>query len=107
MDDAYICTHGPIEFKVRKSSDHQLGDPVTLAIRPEKFDLCPPSDSIFQGKVTESTYMGTDTYLRIQIDESTNLEVRCQNAHLEKELPTEGELAGIHIAQGAATLLED
>jgi hypothetical protein len=51
--------------------------------------------------------MGTDTYLRIQIDETTNLEVRCQNAHLEQELPGEGEIAGLHIAQGAATLLED
>jgi spermidine/putrescine transport system ATP-binding protein len=106
-DDAYTCTHGQIEFKVRKSSSHQVGDQVTLAIRPEKFDLCPASASVFRGKVTESTYMGTDTYLRIQVDESTNLEIRCQNAHLEQELPIEGEIAGLHIAPGAATLLED
>ena len=107
LDDVYVCTHGPTEFVVNKSSAHQVGDRVTLAIRPEKFDLCSTMDSVFQGKVTESTYMGTDTYLRIQVDETTNLEIRCQNAHLEQELPTQGDIAGLHIALGAATLLED
>jgi len=106
-DNEYVCTHRSIEFHVDKSSTHQTGDSVTLAIRPEKFDLCSPSDGLFQGTITESTYMGTDTYLHVQVDESTNLEVRCQNVHLEREMPSQGANVGLHVAQGAATLLED
>jgi len=106
-DNEYVCTHRSIEFHVDKSSTHQTGDSVTLAIRPEKIDLCSPFDGLFQGTITESTYMGTDTYLHVQVDESTNLEVRCQNVHLERELPSQGTNVGLHVEQGTATLLED
>ena len=106
-DSEYVCKHGVIEFNVNKSSSHLNGDRVTLAIRPEKFNLANAGEGLFQGRVTESTYMGTDTYLNIQIDDTTELEVRCQNEHLEQALPTVGDNVGLKVAPGAATLLED
>ncbi len=106
-DSEYVCKHGAIEFNVSKSSSHLKGDRVTLAIRPEKFNLADAGEGLFQGKVTESTYMGTDTYLKIKIDDTTELEVRCQNEHLEQALPAEGDSVGLNVAPGAATLLED
>ena len=51
--------------------------------------------------------MGTDTYLNVQIDDSTTLEVRCQNENLEQALPVTGDNVDISVAPGAATLLED
>ncbi|MFT5220932.1 MAG: spermidine/putrescine transport system ATP-binding protein [Planctomycetota bacterium] len=105
--DSYICRHGPIEFIVSNTSEHKKGDQVTLAIRPEKFDLCSVDQGRLSGTVIESTYMGTDTYLDIQIDEMTNIEVRCQNVDLEMELPAIGDKIGLQVANGAATLLED
>ena len=105
--DSYICSHGAIEFEAAKIIERQVGDKVTLAIRPEKFNIGNLDSSMFQGTVTESTYMGTDTYLDVQIDESTNLEIRCQNEHLQQRLPGVGEAVGLNVPGGAATLLED
>jgi hypothetical protein len=57
--------------------------------------------------VVDSTYMGTDTYLTVKIDDLTELEVRCQNIDLDQQLPTIGETVGLSVPNGAATLLED
>jgi len=103
----YVCSHGKIEFEVAKILERAVGDKVTLAIRPEKFNIGNPESSMFEGTVTESTYMGTDTYLDVQIDETTNLEIRCQNEHLQQQLPGVGEAVGLNVPSGAATLLED
>ena len=106
-EDGYTCRHGNIDFEVIQSADRQLGESVTLAIRPEKFYIGSNDESMFQGTVTESIYMGTDTYLDVQIDESTNLEVRCQNENFEQNLPGVGETVGLNVPKGAATMLED
>jgi spermidine/putrescine transport system ATP-binding protein len=106
-DDRYICAHNNIEFSVNKTSQHNIGDQVTLAIRPEKFSLVTSGDGALQGTVTGSTYMGTDTYLTVKIDDSTELEVRCQNIDLDQQLPAVGESVGMSVPNGAATLLED
>ncbi|MFT5811062.1 MAG: spermidine/putrescine transport system ATP-binding protein [Urechidicola sp.] len=106
-EDSYICFHNNIEFSVYKSSQHKIGDQVTLGIRPEKFSLVASGDGHLQGTVTESTYMGTDTYLNIKIDDSTELEVRCQNVDLDQQLPSIGDAVGLSVPNGAATLLED
>jgi len=103
----YICSHNNIEFSVNKTSQHAIGGQVTLAIRPEKFSLAASGEGLLQGTVTESTYMGTDTYLNVKIDESTELEVRCQNVDLDQHLPAIGEAVGLSVPNGAATLLED
>ncbi len=105
--DEYLCKHGATEFNVDKTSKHEIGAQVTLAIRPEKFEICAAGDGLFNGRITESTYMGTDTYLHVQVDETTNLEVRCQNISFDEDLPAEGENIGLNVAMGAATLLED
>jgi spermidine/putrescine transport system ATP-binding protein len=106
-ESSYICSHNNIEFSVNKSSQHAIGDQVTLAIRPEKFSLAASGEGLLQGTVTESTYMGTDTYLSVKIDDSTELEVRCQNVDLDQQLPAIGEAVGLSVPNGAATLLED
>lgn len=105
--DNYVCSHNNIEFSVNKTSQHQIGDQVTLAIRPEKFSLVSSGKGLLKGTVTESTYMGTDTYLNVKIDDSTELEVRCQNIDLDQHLPTIGEAVDLSVPNGAATLLED
>lgn len=106
-ESSYVCSHNNIEFSVNKTSQHQIGDQVTLAIRPEKFSLVTSGEGALQGTVTESTYMGTDTYLNVKIDDSTELEVRCQNVDLDQQLPAIGETVGLSVPNGAATLLED
>lgn len=106
-ENSYICSHNNIEFSVNKTSQHQIGDQVTLAIRPEKFSLVTSGEGALQGTVTGSIYMGTDTYLNIKIDDSTELEIRCQNVDLDQQLPAIGESVGMSVPNGAATLLED
>jgi spermidine/putrescine transport system ATP-binding protein len=106
-ESSYVCSHNNIEFSVNKTSQHQVGDQVTLAIRPEKFSLVVSGEGLLQGTVTESTYMGTDTYLNVKIDDSTELEVRCQNVDLDQQLPAIGEAVGLSVPNEAATLLED
>ena len=106
-EQSYICSHGDFKFTVNNTSDHQSGDNVTLAIRPEKFNLAEAGKGSLQGKIINSIYMGTDTYLEIEVDDSTVLEIRCQNTDLEIQLPQVGESVGLQIAPGAATLLED
>jgi spermidine/putrescine transport system ATP-binding protein len=105
--DSYICSHGDIRFNVSKTSQHKIKDDVTLAIRPEKFELAKAGNGSIKGKVIDSIYMGTDTYINIEVDDSTTVEVRCQNTDLDQVLPNVGEPAELNIARGAATLLED
>ncbi len=107
QQDSYCCVHEATEFNLPKSSQHEVGAMVTLAIRPEKIDLTAPQDGLFKGRVTDSTYMGTDTYLKVQVDDHTNLEVRCQNVHVETSLPEVGDEVGLNLSDGTATLLED
>jgi spermidine/putrescine transport system ATP-binding protein len=61
-----------------------VGERVTVAIRPEKVQLCPPgvegSGGQIRGRVEELVYIGTDTYYLVRVTDRVTVRVRVQNS---------------------------
>lgn len=112
--EALVCQHGEHKLNVRNPGDRTVGDTVTIAIRPETLLLTSAADVALKGKVTESMYLGTDTFLTVRIDDQTQLSVRCQNTdHNQYQdfaaggLPAPGEETGLKFSPASAVVLED
>ena len=104
---APLCRHGSLSFIVNPTQRLREGEEVTLAIRPEKIKRVAVGGATTVGRVDSIIYMGTDTLLSVCINADTRLEVRCQNSNDVDDLPSVGADVGIHIADGAAAVLED
>jgi spermidine/putrescine transport system ATP-binding protein len=60
----------------------KTGDNVTIAIRPEKIDLYPVSESLpnsLTGTLEEAVFVGTDTRYRVKVNKDVSFVVREQN----------------------------
>jgi len=72
--------NNPVEVRHRTNGVHP-GDEVTVAIRPEKLTLMPPvyRSEKLMAKVSEVTYLGTDTRYIVEIPGGEKAAVRVQN----------------------------
>lgn len=66
-----------VTIKARCTDPVTPGQPVSVVIRPEKFQL--GSEGLINGVVKETIYIGTDTRYILQITDSTLVTVREQN----------------------------
>ncbi|QPC90519.1 ABC transporter ATP-binding protein [Mesorhizobium sp. INR15] len=79
---------------------------VTLVIRPEHAKAVNGAGAL-SGKVETIIYFGTDTHIRVRLDEGDLLTVRQQNSRNASCGFAEGESVGVAITQDAARILRD
>ena len=102
------CTAGMLSFKTQMVDGHAKGDQVTLAIRPEKIALT-KSTGRAKGAavVTETLYIGTDTFYTVQFGDGMSLFVRDQNEEAGAGRYATGDKVGVQVAAGAVRMLVD
>ena len=89
------------------SSHHQVGDTVTLVMRPEKLYLSSEDDTDgLAGVITETTYLGTDTNYQVMLEVGFDVEVRDQNGLFGSARFARGDKVCLQIADGAARILQ-
>jgi len=87
-----------------------VGDPVTLALRPEKIMLMPADSDLqegFSGFVENSIYLGTDTSYRVCLKGDIYIHVRSQNSIMGESRFNTKDSVKLTVAPGAARILAD
>ncbi|MDW8005154.1 MAG: ABC transporter ATP-binding protein, partial [Thermomicrobium sp.] len=113
-DVATVLVAGERPVRVRIETPVAAGQPVTVAIRPEKIRVtpveAPEANGFLSGRVEEVIYIGTDTFYVVRIDDQTTLRVRSQNDRNRLDggqlLPV-GTSVTVGWAEDAARLLLD
>jgi ABC-type Fe3+/spermidine/putrescine transport system ATPase subunit len=105
------CTIGPgTTFCAVPPATRRIGDPVTLAIRPEKIRLSKAGEGAegLPGRIAQCIYIGTDTNYQVHLDEGdVRLVVRGRNTLTGETLFAVDEPVTIQVTEGAARVLAD
>ena len=81
---------------------------ITLAIRPEQAQICDADDApIFEGKLAETIYIGTDTHYQIDIGTDSPFVIRVQNTSGKAQQLTQGDRVAIAIDPAVIQILRD
>ena len=84
------------------------GARVTLAVRPERLSLLPPSTpDTLRGRVEEVVYVGSDTSFHVLLDGGPRFRVRVQNRDGASLAFAPGDQVGVRIPAAAVQVLED
>ncbi|KAA8605562.1 spermidine/putrescine ABC transporter ATP-binding protein [Salipiger aestuarii] len=75
-----------------------------LSVRPERIDLCAPSEADLIATAGAQVYLGTDIQLKAHLAGGEQMTVRLQNA-AATVLPQSGARLGLRLEAGAARLL--
>ena len=94
-----------LSFEVQSIAEHNSGDRVTLAIRPEKITLGDGGD--VRGKVTEAVYLGTDTSYQVALGDDLELSVRDQSDVSGRARFAVGDSVGVQLPADAVRMLLD
>jgi spermidine/putrescine transport system ATP-binding protein len=96
---AVFDAHG-LRMTAQASPGVQAGMQATLAVRPERVRLSAekPDDTpnVFQGEITESIYIGTDTHYRISLAPEVSVRIRRQNT-LPIGMPAMAGPSGVNV----------
>ena len=99
------------KFKeVAEAYKKNVGERVTLALRPEKIMLeafNEGSTQGFTGKIEDSVYIGTDTTYHISLNEETQIAARGQNTITGEARFKPGDRVTVKVGRGAARILVD
>lgn len=87
-----------------------VGEKATLAIRPEKIHLHTLDDrvegeAVFQGKIIEAVFVGTDTVFRVEVAPGAAVEVRHQNTNITGEQFVDGQEVAVSWRPESARVL--
>jgi len=81
---------------------------VTLAIRPERADLCPPDEAgALRAAVEDVIYVGSETTFHLRLAGGTRLRVRVPNRDGALRDLAPGDAVGVRIPRDAVRVLED
>lgn len=89
----------PAAAKVNPGKGH-------LSVRPERISFCTPENGDLQGTVTDQIYLGTDTHVELKLIDDVVITVRIQNS-ISISIPEVGDIVGLKLEAGAASLLID
>ena len=101
---------GNFEIEVAEAYKKNVGERVTLALRPEKIMLeafNEGSTQGFTGKIEDSVYIGTDTTYHISLNEETKIAARGQNTITGEARFKPGDRVTVKVGRGAARILVD
>ena len=90
---------------MRSIAEHNAGDRVTLALRPEKISL--GDDDGVGGRIDEAVYLGTDVSYRIELDGGIAVSVRDQNDVSGQARFAAGDRVRVGLPSGAVRMLLD
>ncbi len=82
-----------------------VGSSGYVCVRPEKLRLLSATDQrngVLQGVVERHIYLGTDTQLVVHLPDGQRVQLRCQNAQQNAQLPEPGERVSLDIEPGSA-----
>ncbi|MFD0981438.1 ABC transporter ATP-binding protein [Tropicimonas aquimaris] len=80
----------------------------TIAIRPEHVRILPQgAGATMRGTITETTYFGTDSHVRLRLAGGADLVARFQSDTAGGEAPAVGSEVGVSFTPGAIQVLED
>ena len=108
-----------LRFTVPVVGDRQVGDTVTLAVRPEKIKVYSQAQTPIHNNsaeasgntqtaiITKATYLGTDTTYGVSINQSLDLIMRDQNFAAGTGRFATGDTVQVQFADGAARMLID
>jgi len=106
-----FCTiNDTITLKGEGETNKNIGDHVTLALRPEKITLYHIDENIedtFTGYINTTIYIGTDTTYLMTANNNIELTTREPNSIVGQARFKEGDKVNIKVAQGAIRILED
>lgn len=103
----FKLSHGA-EICVATSEDIQVGQTVTLAVRPEQALLVPGIEkATLQGVLEEIVYFGTDTHYHIKLADNKSFTVRMQNRQEPHKFFERGTTVGIQMESRAFQILRD
>ena len=97
---------GGLSFTTPLVGEHQKGDTVTLALRPEKIKLKAASGRS-AASVTNATYLGTDTTYDVAIAPEVIVTARDQNVAAGMGRFETGDKVALDFAAGSARMLTD
>ncbi|MGX9417914.1 ABC transporter ATP-binding protein [Vibrio sp. RC27] len=89
----------PAAAKVNPGKGH-------LSVRPERISFCSPEAGDLKGTVTGQVYLGTDTHIELKLVDDEDITVRIQNS-ASVTIPQTGDVIGLKLEAGAASLLID
>ena len=99
---------GEKSIQLPTPSDLSANREITLAIRPEQARICGAEDTpIFEGKLAETIYIGTDTHYQIDIGTDSPFVIRVQNTSGEVPPLTQGDRVAISIDSAVIQVLRD
>ena len=104
-DSANCRVNDRISFEVQSIAEHNAGDKVTLAIRPEKISLADSGE--LTGEVAEAVYLGTDVSYRIDLGDGVEVAVRDQNDVTGRARFRTGDRVGVELSALAVRMLLD
>jgi len=98
------CTVGDsLNLSTTLVGGNRVGDNVTLAVRPEKIELHAGGE----WRVTETTFLGTDTSYAVSDGNGSTITVRAQNATTGRARFAEGDSVSISVAPDTVRMLRD
>ena len=103
-DSANCRVNDSLSFRVQSIAEHNAGDKVTLAIRPEKISL---GDGGVSGTIAEAVYLGTDTSYTIDLGSEIAVAVRDQIDVSGRARFAEGDSVGVSLPDDAVRMLLD
>lgn len=109
-DDISCRIGSSIEMHVDLVEGKQVGEQVTIALRPEKIILEAAGIGVtggILGTVENSIYIGTATSYYIRLDEETHIFARGRNTMTGEARFNIGDAVRIKVAKGAARILVD
>lgn len=110
-DLALIQLAEGITLQAATAGQTRRGQEATLAIRPEKIHLHPldsadlHDDAVFPGRITDATFIGTDTRYTVSLADQIHFDVREQNENPGDERLQIGQTVAVSWQPRAARLL--
>jgi spermidine/putrescine transport system ATP-binding protein len=90
--------------ELRVADDTAASGPATLAVRPERAELCVPGEGMLEGVVEHVAYLGTDTTYHLRLG-AVPFRVRRQNRDGVAMRLQPGERVGLRVAAAAVRVL--
>ena len=90
-----------------EDSSAEIGQLVTIAVRPEYATITDTGGALLTGKVDHVVYSGTDTQFHISLGDSSRFVVRKQNTPGSNSATEQGSLVGISFDADVAQVLKD
>jgi len=98
---------GGVELEAADPGMHGAGDRVTLAVRPERAELAPPSHGALPGELAHIVYFGTDTHYYVSLEGGGRFQVRVQNRAGSARRFEEGDRVSLSITPESIQVLAD